>query len=74
MNAIKLSDRYRSKEVFQKSVNVEIPSGRCILFSNELRMLKKWWRKIAEIILASLLLHTNNLLLSNAIIRKGRVW
>ena len=46
MNAIKLSDRYRSKEVFQKSVNVEIPSGRCILFSNELRILKKWWRKI----------------------------
>ena len=34
MNAIKLSDRCRSKEVFQKSVNVEIPSGRCILFSN----------------------------------------
>jgi len=42
MNAIKLSDRYRSKEVFQKSVNVEIPSGRCILFSifisNKLRV------------------------------------
>jgi len=33
MNAIKLSDRCRSKEVFQKSVNVEIPSGRCIWFS-----------------------------------------
>ena len=38
MNAIKLSDRCRSKEVFQKSVNVEIPSGRCILFSNGFRI------------------------------------
>jgi len=38
MNAIKLSDRCRFKEVFKKSVNVNIPSGRCILFSNELQI------------------------------------
>jgi len=34
MNVIKLSDQSRSKEVFQKSVNVEMPSGRYILFFN----------------------------------------